>query len=61
MSEPAREPLELEYLLTDDQRRPVTVDEHAAFRASMIPALPRRVDPIDELVEELRQLEKPTE
>lgn len=50
----APDPLEVERLLPEDARR-VTVDDHAAFRASLAPKPP--ADPIDELVGELREIE----
>jgi hypothetical protein len=49
-----REPLEVERLISNDERRPVTVEEHAAFRRSITPPPP--VDPIDDLVDELRTI-----
>lgn len=48
------EPLEVELLLTEDQRRPVTVAAHEAFRESLAPV---QHDEIDDLVEELRAAE----
>ena len=53
---PQPEPLAVELLATADERRAVTVAEHAKFRQSLTP--PPAVDPIDELVAELRTLKK---
>jgi len=73
-----REPLEVECLLTADQRRTndqhflncievdelgrdnldrarLTIDQHAAFRLSLVN--PKPLDEIDELVEEIRAIE----
>lgn len=48
-----RQPLEVERLLDAHQRR-VSVAEHEQFRKSLAP--PRPVDPIDELLGELRDI-----
>lgn len=42
----------LDALLTADERRPCTVEKHLAFRESLAPRKP--LDPIDELVADLR-------
>ncbi len=47
------EPLALDLLLSADERRPLTVEQHAAWRESLA-ATGRDFDPIDELVAELR-------
>jgi hypothetical protein len=49
-----RDPLPVEMLISTDERRPVTVEEHAAFRQSITPPPP--VDPIDDLLDELRTI-----
>lgn len=43
---------ELDELLTPEERRTCSVAQHAAFRESL--ATPKPLDPIDELVAELR-------
>jgi hypothetical protein len=50
-----RQPLAVEMLLTESQRRTVSVAEHEAFRESLAPR--PAVDPIDELLGELRAAE----
>jgi hypothetical protein len=55
-----RAPLEIELLVTADQRR-VTVDDHAEFRARLAADLEPRTNPaqeLDELIEELREARK---
>ena len=49
----SRDPLEIE-LLIPTHLRTCSVAHHQAFRDSMVQ--PKPLDPIDELVEELRQL-----
>ncbi len=50
--EPTRTPLEIELLISADQRRPLSVAGHHAWRESL--AASRSYDEVDELVEELR-------
>ena len=52
MSAP-NEPLAIGLLLTEDERRPLTVADHHAWRESLA-APARDFDPIDDLVAELR-------
>jgi hypothetical protein len=54
------EPLALDLLLSADERRPLTVEQHAAWRESLA-APGRDFDPIDELVAELRNLNPGTQ
>lgn len=68
-----RPPLPVEALVSDDARReadaaldvataakkPVTVKEHEAFRQTITARPVPAVDPIDELVEELRTASRP--
>lgn len=54
MIAPDREPLEVEHLLTEDQRRTVSIDDHAAFRESLAPKM---ADELDDLIEEIRAAE----
>ena len=49
------EPLALDLLLTEDERRPLSVEQHAAWRESI--STPQDLDEIDEFVAELRELE----
>jgi len=49
------EPLALDLLLSADERRPLTVEQHAAWRESLA-APARDFDAIDALVAELRNL-----
>lgn len=55
-TEPEPLPLEIDLLLTEDQRRTVTVDDHAAFRESL--AHKQAADEIDELVADIRAAEQ---
>ena len=51
-----REPLALDGLLTEDERRPLSVAGHHQFRESLAVS-GRKFDEVDELVEELRRAE----
>ena len=53
MSTP-NEPLVLDLLLTEDERRPLTVADHHAWRETLA-APARDFDPIDALVAEIRE------
>jgi hypothetical protein len=53
-SDAGREPLAPDALLTPSERR-LTVDQHHTFRESLAPRRP--LDPIDELLEEIRAAE----
>ena len=57
MNPSPREPLALDLLLTADQRRPLSVAGHHEWRESLA-APARDFDEVDELVEELRELER---
>jgi hypothetical protein len=52
-SDAAREPLAIDGLLTEDERRPLSVAGHQAFRESLSTSRP--FDEIDELVAQLRE------
>ncbi len=52
---PQPEPLRLDGLLTADQRRTVTIEEHLAFRESI--AAPSPADELEELLGDLRRVE----
>ena len=54
--EPIREPLALDLLLTDDQRRPVSVNDHAHFR-HCISTDDRGVDEIDRELDEMIEVD----
>jgi hypothetical protein len=49
------EPLVLDLLLSEDERRPVTVNQHKLFLDSLL--TPADLDEIDAAVAELRELE----
>ena len=47
------EPLALDGLLTEDERRPLSVEQHAAWRESI--STPQAFDEVDALVAEIRE------
>lgn len=54
MNPPAPSPVEIEVLFGPEDRKPVSVESHQAFRESITTKPPG--DEIDELVSELREL-----